>query len=217
MNDRPMNDRPMNDAAEAADVTGFGSLCTVPPMATQQFRLADASDVGQLVDLVERAYRGESSRAGWCTEADLLGGQRVDADMMRATLDDPDAVVLVLHEDERIVACCELRRVGEDLATLGMFAVDPSEQAGGLGRRVIDAGERLVVERWGLDRVELTVIDVRASLIEWYQRRGYAATGELRPFPYGDERFGVPRVEGLRFAVLEKRLGPAGGMLDGHV
>ena len=98
-----------------------------------------------------------------------------------------------------------------------MFAVDPGQQAGGLGRRVIEEGERLVVDLWGADRLEITVIDVRTSLIEWYERRGFVGTGELRPFPYGHERFGVPRVEGLRFAVLEKRLRAAGGKVDDHV
>ncbi|MDQ2678670.1 MAG: GNAT family N-acetyltransferase [Actinomycetota bacterium] len=186
-------------------------------MTLPQFRIADDADVDALVDLVERAYRGDSSREGWCTEADLLDGQRVDAAMMRSTIDDPDAVVLVLHDAGQPVACCELRRVAAGMATLGMFAVDPTQQAGGLGRRVIDEGERLVAERWGAERLEITVIDVRTSLIEWYERRGFERTGELRPFPYGDERFGVPRVDGLRFAVLEKRLRVAGGKVDDHV
>ena len=186
-------------------------------MATPQFRLADDGDVDRLVDLVERAYRGESSRAGWCTEADLLGGQRVDHEMMRATLADDDVVVLVLSDDEGPLACCELRRLDDDRASLGMFAVDPARQAGGLGRAVLEQAEEQVVQRWGVRRLELTVIDVRQALIEWYERRGFVRTGEHRPFPYGDERFGEPRVDDLRFAVLEKRLGPAGGMLDGHV
>ncbi len=186
-------------------------------MATTQFRLAGPDDVDVLVDLVERAYRGESSRAGWCTEADLLGGQRVDHEMMRAALEDDDVVVLVRADDQGPVACCELRRLDADRASLGMFAVDPLRQAGGLGRSVLEHAEQLVEQRWGVRRLELTVIDVRESLIEWYERRGFARTGEMRPFPYGDERFGVPQVDDLRFAVLEKRLGPAGGMLDGHV
>ncbi len=186
-------------------------------MATPQFRLAGPDDVDALVELVEWAYRGESSRAGWCTEADILGGQRVDHEMMRATLADDDVAVLVLSDDDGPVACCELRRVDPDRATLGMFAVDPGRQAGGLGRRVLEHAEELVAQRWGVSRLELTVIDIRQSLIEWYERRGFARTGEHRPFPYGDDRFGEPRVDDLRFAVLEKRLGPAGGMLDGHV
>ena len=186
-------------------------------MGTPPFRIADDRDVDALVELVERAYRGESSRAGWCTEADLLDGQRIDHEMMRATLADDDVVVLVRSDEQGPVACCELRRLDEERASLGMFAVDPERQAGGLGRSVLEQAEELVVQRWGASRLELTVIDVRRSLIEWYERRGFVRTGEHRPFPYGDERFGEPLVDDLRFAVLEKRLGAAGGMLDGHV
>ena len=40
-------------------------------------RVASAADAPALVDLINSAYRGESSKAGWTTEADLLGGQRV--------------------------------------------------------------------------------------------------------------------------------------------
>ncbi len=190
---------------------------TVRAMAAPQFRIADERDVDELVELVERAYRGESSRAGWCTEADLLAGQRVDHDMMRAALGDDDVVVLVLSDDDGAVACCELRRLDDDRASLGMFAVDPGRQAGGLGRSVLEHAEGLVAQRWSVGRLELTVIDVRRSLIEWYERRGFERTGERRPFPYGDERFGVPQVDDLRFVVLEKRLAPTTGMLDRHV
>lgn len=186
-------------------------------MSSEAFRTADDRDVDALVALVERAYRGEPSREGWCTEADLIDGQRVDADMVRAVLADPDAAVLVLHGDDAPLGCCELRRIDDGRATLGMFAVDPVQQAGGVGRRVLAEAERYVVDRWGVRHLELTVIDVRTSLIEWYERRGYERTGEHRPFPYGDERYGRPRVEGLRFAVLEKHLGPATGMVEGHV
>src|SRR4051794_13241714 len=42
------------------------------------FREAGPADLGAIVALVESAYRGESSRAGWTTEADLLDGQRTD-------------------------------------------------------------------------------------------------------------------------------------------
>ena len=52
----------------------------------------------------------------------------------------------------------------------------------------------------------MTVIAQRAELIAWYERRGYARTGEARPFPYGDPRFGEPRRDDLSFLVLEKPL-----------
>lgn len=182
-----------------------------------EFRTATERDVDTLVDLVESAYRGDRSRQGWCTEADVIDGQRVDAEMLRTTLTDDEAIILLLEQDDRTVACCELRRIDDDVAALGMFAVDPTSQAGGLGRRVLDAGEQLAVERWGVGRMRLTVIDIRTTLIEWYERRGYCRTGEHQPFPYGDDRFGVPRRDDLRFAVLEKRLPLTPGMVDHHV
>ena len=51
----------------------------------------------------------------------------------------------------------------------------------------------------------MTVIARRRELIAWYERRGYALTGETRPFPMDDPRFGLPR-EPLFFVVLRKRL-----------
>jgi GNAT superfamily N-acetyltransferase len=175
------------------------------------FRLATPDDADELVRLVHAAYRGEGTEATWTTEAHLLGGQRVDRDMVLESITAPDAEVLVLTDgpDGPIVACCELARPDErGHSLLGMFAVDPVRQAGGLGRRTLEAGERLAAE-WGASAVELHVIDVRHELIDWYRRRGYAMTDERLPFPYGDDRFGVPRRDDLQFAVMVKRLRPA--------
>jgi hypothetical protein len=52
----------------------------------------------------------------------------------------------------------------------------------------------------------MTVIAQRQELIAWYQRRGYSLTGEARPFPTEDPRFGLPKRDDLGFVVLEKRL-----------
>ena len=55
--------------------------------------------------------------------------------------------------------------------------------------------------------MEMTVITQRRELIAWYERRGYTVTGESRPFPHSDERFGLPRRTDLVFEVLAKPLG----------
>ena len=160
-----------------------------------------------MVELIQSAYRGDGSRDGWTTEADLLDGQRTDAEMIAASLADPDAHLLVADLDGDVVGCCELRRpAGADQASLGLFAVRPGLQGAGLGRRVLDEGERIVRDEWGRRRLRLEVIDLRSELIDWYRRRGYGATGETVPFPYGDQRFGLPRRPDLRFVVLEKPL-----------
>ena len=53
----------------------------------------------------------------------------------------------------------------------------------------------------------MTVVHIRDTLIAWYERRGYALTGETRPFPHGDDRFGKPLRDDLSFVVMEKVLG----------
>jgi ribosomal protein S18 acetylase RimI-like enzyme len=172
------------------------------------FREADAGDVPGVVALVESAYRGESSRAGWTTEADLLEGRRTDEEGIAAVLADPDATVLLAERDGRTVGCCELRRVGE-LAYFGTFAVDPRAQGGGIGRRLLTHADAEAVRRWGAPAMEMTVIAQRGDLIAWYERLGFAATGERRPFPHGDERFGRPRRDDLEFVVLRRPTGTA--------
>jgi ribosomal protein S18 acetylase RimI-like enzyme len=169
-----------------------------------QLREATADDVNALVALVNSAYRGDSSRAGWTTEADLLGGQRIDAERLAKTIATPDNVVLVHEEGGVSVACVHLERVG-DAAYLGMLTVRPTAQGAGLGRRLLEAAERFAVGAWRIASIHMTVIVQRAELIAWYERRGYVRTGERRPFPYGDERFGLPRRPDLEFEVLRKR------------
>src|SRR5690606_8135754 len=94
---------------------------------------------------------------------------------------------------------------------LGMFAVRPAIQGGGIGRAVLAAAERRVVVEWSVERMEMTVLDARPELIAWYRRRGYQPTGATDAFPYGDERFGTPRRPDLRFVVLAKDLAVSAG------
>ncbi len=156
-----------------------------------------------VVALVESAYRGESSRAGWTTEADLLGGQRTDLaavdDLIRAA----GSQVLLLALDDEVVACCHLAREGSDTVYLGLFAVRPDAQSLGLGTAIVAEADRLARE-WRARRIRMTVISARHDLLAWYHRLGFEPTGETEPFPYGDERFGIPTVPDLEFVVLER-------------
>jgi ribosomal protein S18 acetylase RimI-like enzyme len=170
-------------------------------------RAAEAADVAAIVELVESAYRGDASRAGWTTEADLLDGQRTDTEAVAATIVSPRSVVLLaIAGDGALLACCQLDPAGNGCCRFGMFAVRPTQQGGGVGRELLERAEAHAVERFTATTMQMSVIAQRGELIAWYERRGYTRTGETQPFPYGDERFGLPRVADLHFVVLEKRL-----------
>lgn len=172
---------------------------------TLAFRDAGEADLDSIRSLVESAYRGESSRQGWTTEADMLDGQRIDHEGLRELVGPSDARVLLACKDDLLMACCELRRHG-NVAYFGMFAVRPHAQGMGIGHRVLGEAERLARMQWSCRTMQLTVIDIRAELIAWYERRGYRRTGVHKPFPYGDARYGIPKRDDLRFEVLEKAL-----------
>ncbi|GAA0267427.1 GNAT family N-acetyltransferase [Streptomyces polychromogenes] len=173
--------------------------------APLRFRSAVKEDVPALVALVESAYRGDASRAGWTTEADILDGQRTDPDGVGAIIADPDSTLLVAEGADGLVACCQLEHRG-DHAYFGMFAVRPGLQGGGVGKEVMAEAERRAREDWNVTEMRMTVVHVREELIAYYERRGYRRTGEMSPFPYGDERFGVPLRDDLAFELLVKAL-----------
>lgn len=170
-------------------------------------RLATAHDVPAIVALVNSAYRGESSRAGWATETDLLGGIRIDDERLATTMATEGNVVLLHEEDGAIVACVHLER-RPAYSYLGMLTTKPTLQASGIGRRMLAAAEAWAVTHWQSQAMHMTVIVQRETLIAWYERRGYARTGETQPFPYGDERWGLPKRDDLAFYVLKKPLRP---------
>jgi ribosomal protein S18 acetylase RimI-like enzyme len=174
-------------------------------LSEPQLRTAEPADIDAIVALVESAYRGDSGRRGWTTESDLLDGHRTDAAAVADTLRHADSCILLAERDRHLVASCHLQRLGE-AAYFGMFAVDPAEQGNGLGKWMLANAERTAGERWHSHAMLMTVIEQRPELIAWYTRRGYRPTGEHQPFPYGDERFGIPRRDDLRFVVLAKAL-----------
>ena len=174
-------------------------------MNSLDVRTAVSADAPGLAALVNSAYRGESSKAGWTTEADMLGGQRVDAERIVEMVERAGSAVLVHPAHGEPIACVHLERTGDD-CYLGMLTIQPTAQRGGLGRRLLAAAERWAVQEWSSKMMHMTVIAQRTELIAWYERRGYERTGKRRPFPYDDPRFGLPLRDDLVFEVLRKPL-----------
>ena len=182
-----------------------------------RFRAAAASDVDAIVALTQSAYRGDASRVGWTTEADLLDGQRTDAGEVAALIARDDVKLLLAERDGQLLASCVVERLSGEHAGdgyFGMFSVRPDAQGNGTGRALLAKAERVAREEWHAKAMRMSVIDVRVELIAWYERRGYRRTGEYRPFPYGDPRFGIPMRDDLRFEWLVKELAPEDGALD---
>ena len=174
-------------------------------MTDLSFRAATAADIDAIVALVESAYRGDASKRGWTTEADFLGGRRTGADDVVACLERERSRIVLAERDGGLLACAHVAE--EDGAGyFGMFSVKPDLQGGGIGKHVLAEAERIARDDWKLPAMRMTVIDIRDELIAFYERRGYRRTGIKKPFPYGDERFGLPTRDDLRFEVLEKVL-----------
>lgn len=169
------------------------------------FRRATLSDVEAIVALVERCYRGEASRAGWTTEADLLDGQRTDRQEVRALLEGPATRIVLAHAGPELVGCVMVKDEG-DGAYLGMLSVTPARQSSGLGRAILAEAERVAREELARRTMRMRVLVQRDPLIAWYERRGYRRTGETEPFPMDDARFGLPKRDDLAFAVMKKEL-----------
>lgn len=177
-------------------------------MTAQQLTLRSAveTDADEVLALVRQAYRGDDSRAGWTTEADLLDDERIERSELVHKITRPDGVVRLAFDGEDLVACCELVNKGDGLAYFGMFAVRPALQAAGVGRRMLTEAEAYVVANWQAHTLEMTVIGQRVELIDWYVRRGYTRTGEHRDFPYAAVVNGTALRDDLYFAVLAKSL-----------
>ncbi|KAB5515044.1 acetyltransferase [Coniochaeta sp. 2T2.1] len=175
------------------------------------FRTATAEDIPLLLPLIKGAYRGDASRTGWTTEADLVADDRIDAAGLLAKISDPNGAVLVATDTSSgsFISCCEVLHKAEEGSTtayFGLFAVDPLLQGGGIGKTVLAYAEAFAREKWGVQRMEMTVIWTRAELIAWYGRRGYFKTGERREFPYAELVNGQALRDDLWFETLEKDL-----------
>lgn len=175
-------------------------FCEMPE--NLQYSICSDADIPGLVKLVNSAYRGDSSKKGWTTEAELLDGIRTDEDGIYKMIHQPRSVILKCMMANEIVGCVYLQKQ-DDYLYLGMLTVSPELQAGGIGKELLKASEQYALNE-GCHTIIMTVITVRQELIQWYERRGYSQTAERRPFP-NDPRFGIPK-QPLEFLVMEKKL-----------
>lgn len=172
-----------------------------------EFREASDADAASIAALVNSAYRGDSSRVGWTTEADFLGGQRTDLDEVSGLIGKKDSLFILCEREGGLIASVHLQREG-DAAQLGMLAVKPELQGKGVARLLLHEAEKIAAELWGAAKMRMAVITFRHELMEYYERRGYRRTGRFEPFP-ADPKFGIPKVPDLRFEWLEKPTDPS--------
>ena len=168
------------------------------------FRKAVSSDAETLDALVNSAYRGESSKLGWTTEADLLDGTRTNKADIENLITRMDSMILLCLEGAGIIGCVHLELSGAE-CQLGMLVVKPGLQSQGIGKQLMQAAESAVRDAWGAGMITMSVISVRHELIAFYERRGYRRTGRKKPF-VADDTHGFPRSEPIEFEVLEKKL-----------
>lgn len=168
-----------------------------------EFSFAKTADADTISTLVNSAYRGESSKVGWTTEAHFLDGQRTEPAEIKAIIDGKNSYILLGRQESQILGTCEL--VVDDKAGelyFGMFTIKPTLQNQGLGKEFLSHVETLA-KNWKLKKIKMTVITVRTELIEYYQRRGFRLTDELISFPK-EERFGIPKIQDLKLVYLIK-------------
>ena len=165
--------------------------------------IATIEDIEALNKLVHSAYRGESSKKGWTSEADLLGGIRTSEKDLLDTIQTPKTFIFKYLESEKILGCVMLAEK-ENAVYLGMLTVSPDLQGGGIGKKLLNYAEIFALEK-GIFKIEMTVISVRSELIAWYERHGYVRTGETKPFPMDDPNFGEPK-QFLEFVMMEKMI-----------
>ena len=166
--------------------------------------IATPADIPAIKNLLNAAYRGESSKQGWTTEAHLIGGeQRTNEDQLLQTMQLPDSIFLKYtnHQNE-IIGCVNLQQHQQKLY-LGMFAVNPLLQNSGIGKQLLEAAEAYA-QHLHCTSIYMSVISVREELINWYKRYGYEETGE-RKFFHEDDITGK-HLQPLEFMMIEKKL-----------
>ena len=170
------------------------------------FYKAELVDAEAIAKLINTAYRGETSRKGWTTEADILDGLRTTTSEIGKIIKRDNAYMLIGVLKDEIVAtmCCEWQELAfKDTVHFGMIAVKPSLQNRGYGKSMIQAAEAICLREWRVVGFHMAVISIRHTLIAFYERLGYKRTGEFADFPVKSDLW-QPKVEGLNLQYLAK-------------
>lgn len=171
---------------------------------TYSMAKAEKQDAGQIAALINSAYRGESSRQGWTTEADLLAGFRTGTEEILSLISTEDSMFLLCKVDAELIGLVHLQKQAEQVC-LGMLAVSPPLQGKGIGKQLLLGAEQTAQETWAVSKSVMSVISCRNELIAFYERRGYRRIGVNKPFPLNPELW-MPKVADLRLEILEKAL-----------
>jgi GNAT superfamily N-acetyltransferase len=167
---------------------------------------AAEADFPEIIELVNLAFRGSGPISSWNIEAGIIEGQRINESLLIEDLTAKPEAHFLLHrdpDDRTLLGTAWLDPGADGIWYLGLLTVRPSLQNQHLGRALLTAAEDFAKKR-GAYRIRMTVVNVRGTLIAWYERRGYTLTGETKPFPYSDNRFGTPLRDDLHFVVLQK-------------
>lgn len=165
--------------------------------------IANAEDIPALLTLLNSAYRGEGSKQGWTTEADMISGElRTDEEQLKGLLQRPGAIFLKSTNEKNEIEGCVFLEKREGKLYLGMLSVAPNLQARGTGKQLMEAAEYYATVQ-DCPSIFMRVVSIRPELIAWYERKGYYKTGEVQPFE--DSKFGKAKLP-LEFWVMQKDL-----------
>lgn len=167
-----------------------------------EFQPAKIEHATAIAQLVNSAYRGDASRLGWTTEADILDGLRTsESDIKQLIATENTLILLGFDGSELIASICLERNLHK--VHIGMFVVKPTLQNSGIGKSLLAAAEQMAQEKWAVTSFQMHVISIRHTLIAFYERRGYQYTGELSDFPVNPAVW-QPKLADLQLITLEK-------------
>jgi ribosomal protein S18 acetylase RimI-like enzyme len=152
--------------------------------------------------LVNSVYRGENSKKGWTTEADLLEGIRITVNKILELIGKKNNEILLAVTDDKIIGCVHLEKINKK-CHLGMLSVDVNYQKEGIGKYLMNESEKYAKEVFRCGEMEMKVIGQRKELIEYYIRQGYKLMGEKENFSL-NTHFGAPKRNDLYFEYMVK-------------